>query len=152
VSLRFEVLGFAGAAPLEGACSSYVVSGRDRAVLLDCGPGTVERLWRRGLLQRLDAVVTSHTHADHVLDLLPFAGEVVRSLLDGRRIALHVPHNGGPEMLRGLDSVFARGRRHTTTRFDAAVRRAAQSFSGPIDLAREGWVYTSDGASPAQRP
>jgi ribonuclease BN (tRNA processing enzyme) len=70
VSLRFEVLGFAGAAPLEGACSSYVVSGGDRSVLLDCGPGTLERLWRRGLMQRLDAVVISHMHVDHVLDLL----------------------------------------------------------------------------------
>jgi ribonuclease BN (tRNA processing enzyme) len=90
VSLRFEVLGFAGAAPLEGGCSSYVVSGGDRSVLLDSGPGTLERLWRRGLMQRLDAVVISHKHADHVLDLLPFAGEVVRGrtyMSDGASLA-----------------------------------------------------------------
>jgi ribonuclease BN (tRNA processing enzyme) len=33
-------------------------------VLLDCGPGTLERLWRFRLLGDLDAIVISHMHAD----------------------------------------------------------------------------------------
>jgi ribonuclease BN (tRNA processing enzyme) len=116
--MQFEVVGFAGAAPLEGACSSYLVSGDDATVLLDCGPGTLERLWRRRLLARLDAIVISHMHADHMLDLLPFAGEVVRAMLGGRRIALHVPAGAGPDVLDRLDATFAREERQTT-RFDA---------------------------------
>jgi ribonuclease BN (tRNA processing enzyme) len=119
MALRFEVLGFAGAAPLQGACSSYVVSSEHATVLLDCGPGTLERLWQRGLLDRLDAIVVSHMHADHVLDLVPFAGEVVRSMLGDRRIALHVPEADGPDVLRRLDAAFARTERQTT-RFEAA--------------------------------
>jgi ribonuclease BN (tRNA processing enzyme) len=119
VSLQFEVLGFAGAAPLNGACSGYCVSGGGSLVLLDCGPGTLERLWRRELLGRLDAIVVSHMHADHVLDLLPMAGDVVRSLVGGRRPRLCVPHADGPEVLKALGAAFARGS-STSSRFDAA--------------------------------
>jgi len=119
MALRLEVLGFAGAAPLRGACSSYVVSGEHATVLLDRGPGTLERLWRRGLLNRLDAIVVSHMHADHVLDLVPLAGDVVRSMLADRRIALHIPARGGPDVLRRLDAAFARTESQTT-RFEAA--------------------------------
>jgi ribonuclease BN (tRNA processing enzyme) len=107
MALRFEVLGFAGAAPLQGACSSYLVAGERGAVLLDCGPGTLERLWRRELLRALDAVVISHMHADHVLDLVPLSGEVTQRLRDGRPpLALHVPAGDGPRTLAALDAVF----------------------------------------------
>lgn len=118
MSLRFEVLGFAGAAPLNGACPGYCVDGGGSRVLLDCGPGTLERLWRRELLGRLDAIVVSHMHMDHVLDLLPMAGELVRSLV-GRRQRLWVPHGDGPGVLDALDAAFARDP-NSGSRFDAA--------------------------------
>jgi ribonuclease BN (tRNA processing enzyme) len=88
-------------------------------VLLDCGPGTLERLWRRGVLREVDAVVVSHMHADHVLDLLLFAGEFVCSLLGGRRPALYVPRGHGPAVLRRLGAAFAR-EESEPTRFDGA--------------------------------
>ena len=50
MSLRVTVLGFSGAAPLLGACPAYVVSNGVQTVMLDCGPGAVERLERFGLL------------------------------------------------------------------------------------------------------
>jgi ribonuclease BN (tRNA processing enzyme) len=118
MSLRFEVLGFAGAAPLDGACPSYVVATDQATVLLDCGPGTLERLWRRDLLGRLDAIVISHPHMDSVLDLLPLSGEIVRVLVGDRRIDLHVPAGGGRDVLNALDAAFPRGRSGTATRFD----------------------------------
>ena len=116
--LRVEVLGFAGAAPLQGGCSSYLVSDANTTVLLDCGPGTLERLWRRGLVGELDAIVISHMHADHVLDLMLYAGEVVRELIGDRCIALFVPAVAGRDVLGRLDAVFAR-EAATSTRFDA---------------------------------
>lgn len=136
--MRLDVLGFSGAAPLDGACSSYVVRGSRGTVLLDCGPGTLERVWRRGLLDRLDAVVISHMHVDHVLDLVLFAGEVTRSLLGGRRIALHVPADRGPEVLQALDSVFpsaaTRGSRFDET-FDVSDYRPADRIDvGDLSL------------------
>lgn len=53
-------------------CSSYLVSWDDAAVLLDCGPGTFASF--EGLVPRtrLDAIVLSHRHRDHVGDLAAF--------------------------------------------------------------------------------
>jgi glyoxylase-like metal-dependent hydrolase (beta-lactamase superfamily II) len=60
------------------------VFGRAELVLLDCGPGVLERLWARGLAHRLDAIVVTHMHMDHVLDLLPFSAEVTLAELRKR--------------------------------------------------------------------
>jgi ribonuclease BN (tRNA processing enzyme) len=108
MALRLEVTGFAGAAPLAGACPSYLVSDGEQMLLLDCGPGTLERLWRRGVLPRIEAIVISHMHADHVLDLLLIAGELTRRELEGRRPTLYVPAQDGPRVLDALDAVFVR--------------------------------------------
>jgi ribonuclease BN (tRNA processing enzyme) len=161
--MHFEVLGFAGAAPLQGACPAYVVAGERGVVLLDCGPGALERIWRGGWLARLDAIVISHMHADHVLDLVPFAGEVVRSLL-GRRIALHVPARDG---LGRLDAAFPRGMPRFEAAFhvheygagdrleigDLGLSFAPTTHAQPCFAARVGdgasvIVYGADGAPP----
>ena len=104
MTLRLAVLGCAGAAPLNAACSCYAVSGGGKCVLLDCGPGALERIWRFGLLSEIEAIVISHMHADHVLDLLPFAGELVQRELAGKQPALYLP-NGGRQLLGELDAV-----------------------------------------------
>lgn len=56
-----------------GACSSYLVESGDTHVLLDCGNGAFARLRELRDYASIDAIVISHTHGDHVLDLLPFA-------------------------------------------------------------------------------
>ena len=53
-----------------GAASGYLVRGGGSAVLLDCGPGVVGRLRARLSIDQLDAVVISHFHADHFMDLV----------------------------------------------------------------------------------
>lgn len=61
-NMEVEVLGPWMTAPAEGmagACSSYVVSGGSTVLLLDCGPGTLQRLQQRDLTRRLDAIVIS---------------------------------------------------------------------------------------------
>jgi ribonuclease BN (tRNA processing enzyme) len=85
-------------------------------VLLDCGPGALERLWREQLLAELDAVVISHMHADHVLDLLPMSGELGRSKLKADGPALYVP-TGGLDVLARLDSAFS-DTTHDASRFE----------------------------------
>jgi ribonuclease BN (tRNA processing enzyme) len=57
----------------DGACSGYLVQGGGLTVLLDCGPGVFAKLRRHVDYAAVDAVVISHLHADHVLDLVPFA-------------------------------------------------------------------------------
>jgi ribonuclease BN (tRNA processing enzyme) len=56
-----------------GACSGYLVEDGDTAVLMDCGNGVFSQLRRYRDYVAVDAVVLSHLHADHFLDLVPFS-------------------------------------------------------------------------------
>ena len=56
-----------------GACSGYLVTEGDDGFLLDCGNGTFGKLRARRDYRDIDAVVISHLHGDHLLDLVPFA-------------------------------------------------------------------------------
>src|SRR3954453_7966771 len=54
-----------------GACSGYLIEEGDIAVLMDCGNGVLSKLRRYRDYVSVDAVVLSHLHADHFLDLVP---------------------------------------------------------------------------------
>jgi ribonuclease BN (tRNA processing enzyme) len=56
-----------------GACSGYLVEEDGTRLLLDCGNGVFGKLRERVDYVDIDAVVLSHLHADHFLDLVPFA-------------------------------------------------------------------------------
>jgi ribonuclease BN (tRNA processing enzyme) len=56
-----------------GACSGYLVEDGDTALLVDCGNGVFAKLRERIDYVDLDAVVISHLHADHFLDLVPYS-------------------------------------------------------------------------------
>ncbi|HSK93343.1 MAG TPA: MBL fold metallo-hydrolase [Candidatus Angelobacter sp.] len=69
--MRLTVLGRSPASPNPGeACAGYLVEGGGARVLVDIGPGVVAQLLRRHHPDELDAVVVSHMHADHMLDLV----------------------------------------------------------------------------------
>ena len=56
-----------------GACSGYLVEEAATTLLVDCGNGVFGKLRAARDFATVDAVVVSHLHADHVLDLVPFA-------------------------------------------------------------------------------
>jgi ribonuclease BN (tRNA processing enzyme) len=56
-----------------GACSGYLVVSDGACLLLDCGCGVFGKLRRHREYWEVDAVVVSHLHADHILDLVPYA-------------------------------------------------------------------------------
>src|SRR5690242_15681743 len=60
-----------------GACSGYLVESGDTSVLLDCGPGVLGKLRTVRDYAKVDAVVISHLHADHILDVVPFASALI---------------------------------------------------------------------------
>jgi ribonuclease BN (tRNA processing enzyme) len=69
--MRLTVLGRSPASPNPGeACAGYLVEGGGARVLIDIGPGVVAQLLRHRRPEDLDAVVVSHMHADHMLDLV----------------------------------------------------------------------------------
>lgn len=68
--VKVTVLGSAGSHPGNGrACSSYLVSAGDHHLLLDCGNGSVANLLDAVDPAELDAVIISHLHPDHFVDL-----------------------------------------------------------------------------------
>jgi ribonuclease BN (tRNA processing enzyme) len=56
-----------------GACSGYLVQDDGASVLIDCGNGVFSKLRQWIDYVDVDAVVISHLHADHFLDLVPYA-------------------------------------------------------------------------------
>jgi ribonuclease BN (tRNA processing enzyme) len=56
-----------------GACSGYLVEEAGTFLLLDCGNGVFSKLRRHRDYVAVDAIVISHLHADHFLDLVPYA-------------------------------------------------------------------------------
>jgi ribonuclease BN (tRNA processing enzyme) len=56
-----------------GACSGYLIQAGETSVLLDCGNGVFGKLRERIDYTELDAVLISHLHADHFLDLVPYS-------------------------------------------------------------------------------
>ena len=69
--MQLTILGRSPARPNPGeACAGYIVEGGGSRIMLDAGPGVVAQLLRRNTPDELDAVVISHMHTDHCLDLV----------------------------------------------------------------------------------
>jgi ribonuclease BN (tRNA processing enzyme) len=56
-----------------GACSGYLLEAEGCSVVIDCGNGVFSKLRRFRDYTRVDAVLVSHLHADHFLDLVPWS-------------------------------------------------------------------------------
>jgi ribonuclease BN (tRNA processing enzyme) len=112
VSLAVTVLGSAGSHPGVGRlCSGLLVRGRTADgrvthLVIDAGNGSTANLQRHVALTDLDAVVITHRHVDHCIDLAS-AQYALRFdtdfLATGRRIPVHAA-DGVAELLRGLSS------------------------------------------------
>lgn len=65
------VLGSSGSHTGPGrACSGYLVSSGDTRVMIDCGNGSTANLQRTTRFDELDAIVVTHRHVDHCIDLV----------------------------------------------------------------------------------
>ncbi len=72
--MRLTVLGCNGTYPTPGRPSSgYLVQTEQATVWLDCGTGTFAALQEHIDPADLDAIVITHEHVDHCVDVLPFA-------------------------------------------------------------------------------
>jgi len=108
--MELIVLGGSAAAPNPGdASAGYLIVSGETSILLDCGSGVVSKLREQCDPRALTAVVISHLHSDHTLDLV-----ALRYTLQyappgpGTALPLYLPP-GGREFLGGLGAVFASG-------------------------------------------
>jgi ribonuclease BN (tRNA processing enzyme) len=69
--MRLTVLGGSAASPNTGAgCAGFLVQRGETSLVLDLGPGTLQELRKHADFRTLSAVIISHMHVDHVLDLI----------------------------------------------------------------------------------
>ena len=69
--MRLTVLGSSGTFTSAGSvCSGYLVQTEGSTILVDAGNGSTANLHRLIDIAELDAVIISHEHADHCVDLI----------------------------------------------------------------------------------
>jgi ribonuclease BN (tRNA processing enzyme) len=101
--MELVVLGGSAAGGNTGAgCAGYLVRSDQTTIVLDLGPGTLLELRRHADFRTLDAVVISHLHVDHMLDLLALRYLLMYNpIKPEKRIPLWMPP-GGREMLNRI--------------------------------------------------
>ena len=108
-AMRVRVIGSSASVPRPGrACSCHLVRARGTNILLDMGTGALANLRLVMDYPDLDAIVISHMHADHFLDLIPLRyGLKYGPLLRDDRMPIWLPP-GGETQLRALAATFVR--------------------------------------------
>lgn len=87
--LSVTVLGSSGTyAGYGNACTGFLVRSATTSVMLDAGPGSFANLQRHLDPRDLDAIVVSHSHPDHCLDL-PVMRNALKYVLDVDELPLY---------------------------------------------------------------
>lgn len=121
MTLRLTVIGGAAAWPNAGqACSAYLLSTDTHAILVDCGSGALQELRKHVDFAAIDAIVISHCHSDHILDLVAYRYALLYGIDPGaRRIPLWLPPGGAARLTLLGDAFGGQGERYDSF-WDAA--------------------------------
>jgi len=69
--MKVTILGNNGPFPSAGgACSGYLVTEGDKNIVIDCGNGVLSNLQKFIPIEKIDAIILSHLHSDHMSDLM----------------------------------------------------------------------------------
>lgn len=144
--MRLTVLG-AGPAYTDregstGAC--YLVSVGDTHVLLDLGQGSFPRIFRHLQPAALSAVIVSHLHPDHFIDLVPLRHYLAYELVPARRMRVIGPR----DLAERLDALHATPG-FTAQALDWELLGERELTIGPLHV--EGRLVTHTGESYAMR-
>ena len=77
-----------------GACSGYLLQEGDRSLLIDIGNGVLSRLLQHLEIKELDAILLSHLHPDHLMDIYSLRHAIEAANREGRMnriIPLYLP-------------------------------------------------------------
>jgi ribonuclease BN (tRNA processing enzyme) len=134
MSSRLVVLGSCGAWPEPGrACSGFVVEHAGVRIVLDLGYGTLPRLLTllgSSAADGIDAVIVTHAHPDHMVDL----HGLFRARWFGRRGAPVIPLFAPESVLARLLSLEDDGEQVVRQVFDWRPLPAAALAIGPLRL------------------
>jgi ribonuclease BN (tRNA processing enzyme) len=121
--MQLTVLGGSAASPNTGmGCSGYLLQSGQTRIVIDLGPGTLTELRRHADFRALDAVLISHMHVDHVIDLLALRHALAYNPIPPPRpVPVWLPPGGG--------AILAQA----TTPFDACD--VPGRFAGTVSVA-----------------
>ena len=98
--MELTVLGYWSPYPRAGeACSGYLVRSEDTRVLVDCGHAVFSILQKYQDFRELDAVIISHFHPDHYVDLYALRHAIRGAMFQERRkhpLRLLIPAEPAP--------------------------------------------------------
>lgn len=98
--LDLTVLGCAGSHTGVGRmCSGYLIEAAGKRILLDAGNGSTGNLQREHRVRDLDAIVISHRHVDHCIDLV---GAYYALKFGPSPISEPIPLFGAPEVKEAM--------------------------------------------------
>ena len=155
--MELTVLGCSGSfgAPAGGACSGYLVRTAGAALWLDCGNGTLANLQRHAAVGDVTAVIVTHWHPDHCVDL--YGLHVLLKYALGRQgLPVYAPEGMEARLGTLVDGdwggVFAWnavGDGDATTVADCSLRFSRTDHPPPtlaVEVAADGkrLVYTAD--------
>jgi ribonuclease BN (tRNA processing enzyme) len=157
VAVELTVLGCSGSfgAPAGGACSGYLVRTAAATLWLDCGNGTLANLQRHAAVDDVSAVVVTHWHPDHCVDLYGLH-VLLKYGMDRRGLPVYAPEGTEDRLGTLVDGdwggVFAWTAvddGDTTTVEDCGLRFSRTAHPPPttaVELSADGkrLVYTAD--------
>ncbi len=131
MSFTVTILGSSGSyASPDNPCTGYLLRSPGATVLLDCGPGTLGPLQREIALTELDAIVLTHCHPDHWLEL-----PVLRNVFSYFEMVDHLPVHGTAETKAMYDAIVVAGR-------DDAMDWHTIDSSSEIVIGDQSWSFT----------
>lgn len=161
MSFELDVLGCSGTYPVPGnAATGFLVRSEDSKIWIDAGTGTFANLQKHADYRTLDAVLLSHLHLDHILDLFPlyyalrysveklaptkikvFAPEGTESSLGAFVSKAHDPFGDylvfgpiGDGSIAGIDFTFVRAR-HPVPTYAMRIEHDGKSLGYTADTA-----------------
>lgn len=128
--MELIVLGSSASFPAAGdACSGYLVRQNSTQILLDCGSGVLGRLVSETRLSDLSAIVITHFHPDHYLDLVPMRYGLRYSTEAVARPRLLLPP-GGKAFLEGVGAAL----RNSPGMFNASFQVEEYDPGQPLQI------------------
>ncbi|WMJ80057.1 MBL fold metallo-hydrolase [Clostridium sp. MB40-C1] len=84
--MKITVIGCYGGFPSKNeACSGYLVESGEHKVLIDCGSGVLSLIQNYVDINKIDAIILSHYHGDHISDIYCFQYEMAIAFAFGLR-------------------------------------------------------------------
>jgi ribonuclease BN (tRNA processing enzyme) len=158
--MELTVVGCTGSMPgPESPASCYLVQHDGYSLLLDLGNGSLGALMQYIDIRAIDAIVLSHLHADHCIDVASlYVARKYGGLGDGGRLPVLGPHDTADRMARvydlppvpGMTEEFAFADLPPETELgpfrirSARMAHPVEAYAVRVDCGEASLVYTGD--------